>query len=250
MGSSKVIVGDAVNDKVLKVISPSKPYPHGIAINESIDRMLITSSVRASDFGDAGETVTVFELSTGKELTSHKLSRKPSPSGVAPVEVLFVPGTNPPTVYATNMNGGTIWAGVWNPATKDFRFDEAIDFSPMGSGVPLEMYFNDKGDRLYVTTASPGHFHIFDISNDLLKPKLLKTLSVRGGAHHVSFSPDERLAFVQNNFLGLPGMDDGSVTVIDLKKEAVVASMDTLKKQGLNPNAIILLPEWHHDAGH
>ncbi len=200
MGSSKVIVGDAVNDKVLKVISPTKPYPHGIAINENIDRMLITSSVRASDFGDAGETVTVIELSTGKELTSHKLSRKPSPSGVAPVEVLFVPGTNPPTVYATNMNGGTIWAGVWDPAKKDFRFDEAIDFTPLGSGVPLEMYFNEKGDRLYVTTASPGHFHIFDISNDLLKPKLLKTLPVSGGAHHVSFSPDERLAFVQNNF--------------------------------------------------
>ena len=55
MGSSKVIVGDAVSDKVLKVISPSKPYPHGISINEDIDRMLITSSVRASDFGDPGE---------------------------------------------------------------------------------------------------------------------------------------------------------------------------------------------------
>jgi hypothetical protein len=250
MGSSKIIVGDAVNDKVLKVISPTKPYPHGIAINENIDRMLITSSVRASDFGDAGETVTVIELSTGKELTSHKLSRKPSPSGVAPVEVLFVPGAKPPTVYATNMYGGTIWAGVWDSAKKDFRFDEAFDFSPMGSSVPLEMYFNEKGDRLYVTTASPGHFHIFDISNDLLKPKLLKTLLVGGGAHHVSFSPDERLAFVQNNFLGLPGMDDGSVTVIDLEKEEVVASMDTLKKQGLNPNSIVLLPEWHHDAGH
>ena len=250
MGSSKVIVGDAVSDKVLKVISPSKPYPHGIAINEDIDRMLITSSVRASDLGDAGETVTIIELSTGKELTSHKLSQKPSPSGVAPVEVLFVPGSKPPTVYATNMFGGTIWAGVWDPAIKDFRFDEAFDFTPLGSSVPLEMYFNEKVDRLYVTTANPGHFHIFDISGDLLKPKLLKTLPVSAGAHHVSFSPDERLAFVQNNFLGLPGMDDGSVTVIDLAKEEVIASMDTLKNQGLNPNSIVLLPEWHHDAGH
>ena len=250
MGSSKVIVGDAASDKVLKVISPSKPYPHGIAINEDIDRMLITSSVRASDFGDPGETVTIIELSTGEELSSHKLSRKPSPSGVAPVEVLFVPGAEPPTVYATNMFGGTIWAGVWDPAIKDFRFDEAFDFTPLGSSVPLEMYFNEKVDRLYVTTANPGHFHIFDISGDLLKPKLLKTLPVRAGAHHVSFSPDERLAFVQNNFLGLPGMDDGSVTVIDLAKEEVIASMDTLKNQGLNPNSIVLLPEWHHDAGH
>jgi len=249
MGSSKVIIGDAVTDQPVKVISPSKLYPHGIAVNEDIDRMLITSTVRASDLGDPGETVTVLEVSTGKELSSHKLSNKPSPSGVAPVEVLFVPKSNPPTVYATNMFGGTIWAGTWD-GKKDFNFIEVFDFNPSGSGVPLEMYFNKKGDRLYVTTASPGKFHIFDISGNLLKPKLLKTLPVGNGAHHVAFSPDGRLAFVQNNLLGLPGMDDGSVTVIDMEKEEIIKSMDTLKNQGLNPNSIVLLPEWHHDAGH
>ncbi len=250
MGSSKVIVGNAVTDETVKVISPSRPYPHGIAVNEDIDRMIITSSVRASDSGDPGETVTILEVSTGKELSSHKLSNKLSPSGVAPVEVLFVPGAKPPTAYVTNMFGGTIWAGTWDAAKKDFSFTEAFDFNAVGSGIPLEMYFNEKGDRLYVTTASPGQFHIFDISTGLLTPKLLKTLPVGNGAHHVAFSPDERLAFVQNNFLGLPGMDDGSVTVIDLKKEKVVKSMDTLKNQGFNPNSIVLLPEWHHDAGH
>ena len=103
---------------------------------------------------------------------------------------------------------------------------------------------------MYVTTVSPGQFHIFDIGNNLQKPELLKTLPVGNGAHHVAFSPDGRLAFVQNNLLGLPGMDDGSVTVIDIEKEEVVKSMDTLKNQGFNPNSIVLLPEWHHDAGH
>jgi DNA-binding beta-propeller fold protein YncE len=250
MESSKVIVGNAVTDEQLKVISPSKLYPHGIAINEDIDRMVITSTVQASDNGDPGETVTVIEASTGKELSSHKLSNKPSPSGVAPVEVLFVPGADPPTLYVTNMYGGTIWAGTWDAAKKDFRFAEAFDFNTIKNGVPLEMYFNEKGDRLYVTTASPGRFHIFDIGTSLMKPKLLKTLKVGNGAHHMAFSPDERLAFVQNNLLGLTGMDDGSVTVIDLAKEEVVASMDTLKNQGFNPNSIVLLPEWHHDAGH
>jgi DNA-binding beta-propeller fold protein YncE len=250
MGSSKVIVGNGVTDETVKVISPSQPYPHGIAVNEDIDRMIITSSVRASDFGEPGETVTILEVSTGKELSSHKLSNKPSPSGVAPVEVLFVPGAKPPTAYVTNMFGGTIWAGTWDAVKKDFNFAEAFDFNSVGSGIPLEMYFNEKGDRLYVTTASPGQFHIFDISTGLLTPKLLKTIPVGNGAHHVAFSPDERLAFVQNNFLGLPGMDDGSVTVIDLVKEKVIRSMDTLKNQGFNPNSIVLLPEWHHDAGH
>ena len=250
MGSSKVIIGDAVTDQPVKVISPSKPYPHGIAVNEDIDRFIITSSVRASDNGDPGETVTVFEASTGKELSSHKLSKKPSPSGVAPVEVLFVPGAKPPTVYVTNVFGGTIWVGAWDVIKKDFNFSEAFDFNSVGSSVPLEMYFNEKGDRLYVTTASPGRFHIFNISANILKPKLLKTLEVGNGAHHVAFSPDGRLAFVQNNFIGLPGMDDGSVTVIDIEKEEVIKSMDTLKNQGFNPNSIVLLPEWHHDAGH
>jgi hypothetical protein len=250
MGSSKVIIGDAVTDQPVKVISLSKPYPHGIALNEDIDRMIITSSVRASDLGDPGETVTVLEASTGKELSSHKLSKKPSPSGVAPVEVLFVPGAKPPTAYVTNVFGGTIWVGTWDAGKKDFNFVEAFDFNSVGSGVPLEMYFNEKGDRLYVTTASPGQFHIFDIRKSLLHPKLLKTLPVGNGAHHVAFSPDGRLAFVQNNFLGLPGMGDGSVTVIDIEKEEVIRSMDTLKNQGLNPNSIVLLPEWHRDAGH
>jgi DNA-binding beta-propeller fold protein YncE len=250
MGSSKVIIGNAVTDQPVKTISPTKLYPHGIAVNEDIDRMIITSTVRASDLGDPGETVTVIEASTGKELSTHKLSNKPSPSGVAPVEVLFVPGTETPTVYVTNMFGGTIWAGTWNEENKDFTFVEAFDFNSIGNGVPLEMYFNEKGDRFYVTTASPGRFHIFDISTSIVKPKLLNTIEVGNGAHHVAFSPDERLAFVQNNLLGLPGMDDGSVTVIDLTKEEVVASMDTLKNQGFNPNSIVLLPEWHHDAGH
>jgi DNA-binding beta-propeller fold protein YncE len=250
MGSSKIIVGDAVTDKPVNAISLSHPYPHGIAVNEDIDRMITTSTVRASDLGDPGETVTIFEASTGKELSSHKLSSKPSPSGVAPVEVLFIPRADPPTVYVTNMYGNTIWAGTWDVGEKDFKFAEVFDFNPLGSGVPLEMYFNEKGDRLYVTTASPGQFHIFDIKEDFLKPKLLKTLPVGNGAHHVAFSPDEHLAFVQSNLLGLPGMDDGSVTVIDLKKEKVLKSMDTLKNQGFNPNSIVLLPEWHHDAGH
>ena len=250
MGSSKVIVGNADTDEQLKIISPSKPYPHGIAINEDIDRMIITSTVRASDLGDPGETVTVLEASTGKELSSHKVSNKASPSGVAPVEVLFVPKADPLTVYITNMFGGTLWAGTWDAAKKNFIFAEVFDFNAIGNGVPLEMYFNEKGDRLYVTTASPGRFHIFDISDNLLKPNLLKTLKVGNGAHHVAFSPDERLAFVQNNLLGLPGMDDGSVTVVDLVKEKVIRSMDTLKNQGFNPNSIVLLPDWHHDAGH
>lgn len=250
MGSRNVVIGDVKTGKVKQVVDIPFAYPHGIAIHEGIDRMLVTSTVRPSDMGDAGESIAVVELSTGKVLGSHKVSDKPSPSGDAPVEILFVPGSQPPVAYVTNMFGGTLSAAVWDPAKKDFALRVIHDFNGVKAGVPLEMYFNKKGDRLYVTTAKPGHFHIFEISQDALAPKLRKTLPAGGGAHHVAITPDERLAYVQNSLLNLPGMSDGTITVIDLEKEEVHGTLDTFSKRGLNPNMIVLLPDWYHPAGH
>ncbi len=249
MGSNTVIVGDGVSDKPLQTIKTSQPYPHGIAINQSIDRILVTGTIK-HDLTEPGETITAIEASTGKVLESYKLSNKASPSGVAPVEILFVPGSNPPVAYITNMFGGTLWAATWNPATKKFAVQEVYDFSTIKAGVPLAIYFNRAADRLYVTTANPGKFHIFDVSGGALTPRLLKTIPTAAGAHHVAITPDEKLAFVQNNFLDLKGMNDGSITVIDLETEKVIGQLDTLKKAGLNPNLIVLLPKWYHPAGH
>lgn len=55
---------------------------------------------------------------------------------------------------------------------------------------------------------------------------------------------------VQNSFLNLEGMRDGSVTVVEMAGGEVIASMDTLKNDGLNPNVIVLLPEWSGSDGH
>jgi hypothetical protein len=110
--------------------------------------------------------------------------------------------------------------------------------------------FNEKGDRLNVTTGVPGHLNIFDISQDPRHPKRLKSIPTAAGAHHVAFSKDNRFAFVQNNLLNLPEMSDGSITVIDMVKGEAMASIDTLKNQGFNPNCIVLLPEWSKGHGH
>jgi len=142
MGTDKVLVGDATTDTVKQVIATPKPYPHGIAINSGIDRMLITSTVRPADLGDPGETVSESELSTGKSLASHTVSNKPSPSGEAPVEVLFLPESDPPIAYVTNMFGGSLWAGAWRADRNTFDFAQAVDLSEIGAGVPLEIYFN------------------------------------------------------------------------------------------------------------
>jgi len=249
MGSDSMVVGDAVTDKPLKTIKLAAKYPHGLAIHNGIDRILLTSTVRASDLGDAGEVISAVEASSGKVLGTYKLSKKPSPSGEAPVEILFVPKAEPPVAYVTNMYGGTLWAAKWDKGKKDFDVSQVHDFNPSGVGVPLEIYFNAKGDRMYVTTAKPGHLHVFDTSNPM-QPKLLKSIPAAEGAHHVAFTKDGRYAFVQNALLNLPGMSDGSVTVVDLKEEKVVASMDALKSKGFNPNSMVLLPKWNVLAGH
>jgi hypothetical protein len=250
MGTQAMVMGDAVADKVVKTVKLAKPYPHGIAIHDGIDRILVTSTVRATDLGDAGETITAIEASTGKVLQSYKVSKKASPAGEAPVEVLFVPGAKTPVAYVTNMYGGTLWSASWNAPKKSFDVTLAHDFSAQKAGVPLEIYFSPKSDLMYVTTAKPGHLHIFDLKAGPAKPKLRKSIAIAEGAHHVAFTKDWRYAFVQNALLNLPGMSDGSITVVDLKEEKVIGSVDTLKNKGYNPNSIVLLPKWNHLAGH
>ena len=250
MGSAKLIIGDAVADQPIKTVSLPRPYPHGVAIHNGIDRLLVTETVRATDLKDAGETITVIEASTGKILATHKVSNKASPSGEAPVEILFVPGSNPPVAYVTNMYGGTLWTATWNPQTKDFDVAQVFDFATAKAAIPLEMYFNEKIDRLYVTTAKPGHLHVFDVSKGFGKPELLTSIPAAEGAHHVAFTKDERFAYVQNSLLNLPGMSDGSVTVVDLTKGEAVGSLNALKDSGFTPNCIVLLPQWNNPAGH
>lgn len=249
MTSANVWQGRVATDEITGEIKLPDTYPHGLGVNSQIDRILVTSTV-AGDLSDPREVVSVVKASTLHALDQIKVTNKESPSGVAPVEILPVPGAERPTFYVTNMFGLTLWALVWDEQAQNFEASEVYDFTPLSVGVLLEMYFNDAGDRMYVTTASPGHLHIFDMSRGPMSPKLVKSLPTGEGAHHVGITRDERYAFVQNSLLNLPGMSDGSITVIDLEKGEVVASVDTLKNMGLNPNSIVLLPEWNHLAGH
>jgi DNA-binding beta-propeller fold protein YncE len=145
------------------------------------------------------------------------------------------------------MMEGTLWAGVWDPKTKTFSFHQVDDFGPREQGMPLEMMYNAKGDRLYVTTAKPGFVNLYD-NTDPRQPKFLKAIPAAPGAHHTVLSPDERYLFVQNSLLNLEGISDGSITVIDLKKDTVLGSIDTLKAHGFNPNCIMLLPNHFQKA--
>lgn len=242
MGTSNVVVGDAETDEVIDSIAMPKPWPHGISVRDDIDRIIVTSTVKP-DLTAAGEHVIVLRASTNEVLSVHKTSSKPSPSGAAPVEVFFVPGTNPPVAYITNMNEGTLWTATWQPETETFAFAQVEDVTRLGQGMPLEVYFNEAGDRAFVTTAKPGHLNVYDIS-DPAAPRHLTAVPTAAGAHHLVFSADGRYAFVQNSLLNLEGLSDGSISVVDLQTGAKVDSIDTFKEAGLRPNMIVLLPEF------
>jgi hypothetical protein len=250
MGSSKIIVGDAVNDTYTETWDSPVKYPHGIALNEDIDRMLVTSTVRATDFGDPGNTLGIIEASTGKHLGTVSVTNKPAPNNIAPVEVVFVPKTDPPVAWVTNMNDASLWVVAWNPKTKTFDSRAGYDFSEVDAAVPLEIYFNADGSEMHVTTSNPGKLHFFDLSKDRKSATLTKTLDTAGGAHHVAYTADGRYAFVQNSFINLPGMSDGSISIVDLKSREVIKSWDTLKNAGFNPNCLVLLSEWNDPMGH
>ena len=250
MGSDAVVVGNAVDDTYTHTIKTPVPYPHGIVIHEGIDRMLLSSTVRASDLADPGEEIAVFKASTGEFLNRIKVSNKESPSGEAPVEILFVPESDPPVAYITNMYGGSLWTATWNAEKEDFDVAEAYDFASEEVGIPLEIYFNADGTELHVTTANPGRIHFFDISANPAKPKHTKTLEAGEGAHHVAYTKDGKYAYVQNSFINLPGMSEGSITVIDMEKKEVIDTIETFVDNGLNPNCMVLLPEWNDMMGH
>jgi len=138
---------------------------------------------------------------------------------------------------------GAIWAATWNPDKRDFEVQEVIDLAPTGGSFPVAMGVNSDESLLIVPTIRPGHINIFNISGDLMKPKLLKTLPAGQGAHHTALTPDERYAFVQNGVLNLPGLSDGSITVIDLESLEVIDSIDTFKDAGYAINHILMLPD-------
>ncbi|MHB8763856.1 MAG: YncE family protein [Deferrisomatales bacterium] len=244
MGSSRVVVGDARLDRPRAAIDLPAPYPHGIALHEGIDRLLVTSTVRPTDLGEPGDSVTVLEARAGRVLSTHRVPPGPAPTGSAPVEVMFHPTADPPVAYLTTLYGGGLWTAAWDPAIRAFDLRLAFDLAALGFEMPLEVYFSADGGKLFVTTARPGNLHVFDLGRGVRTPILLRTVPTAAGAHHVAFTPDGRLAFVQNSLLNLPGLSDGSITVVDLARGEAVARVDTLKNQGLNPNCIVLLPDW------
>ncbi len=248
LGSDNVLVGDAVTDRPLSTIDLPEPHPHGIAVHEGIGRMLVTRS-NSPDFSFIGDTITAIDLATMKPRGTYRVSNQPSPAKVGPAFIFFPPGLDPPVAFVNNFAGRSLWAALWDPEKKDFTVREVFEFGEAEHAFPIAMDFSAARDRMYLATSQPGSFHIFDTSAGVLQPVLVKTLTTAPGAHHFAITADERYAIVQNGLINFPGMNDGAITVVDLRTEEVIAQIDTLKNAGLTNNDIILLPAWYRPRG-
>ena len=248
LGSHNVLVGDAITDRPITTIDLPEPHPHGIAVHDGIGRMLVTSS-NSPDFSFIGDTITAIDLATMKPTGTYRVSNEPPPAKVGPAFFVFLPRADPPVAFVANWAARSVWAALWDPDKKDFTVQEVFEFGEAEHAFPIAMDFSAARDRMYLATSQPGSFHIFDTSVDPLQPVLIKTLATAPGAHHLAITPDERYAIVQNGLINFPGMNDGAITVVDLRAEGVVGQIDTLKNAGLTNNDIILLPPWYRPLG-
>ena len=235
MGSDNVMVFDANTDKRINEISANQEqnsdayikYPHGISADEKINRMIVTQTVSPA-LDDPQSSVTIVEYSTGKVLSTIKLSKnEDTPS--APVEVMFHP--EKPIAYVTGMLDGTIWVLVWDEQTESFEPKLVDDGAIREHTWPLDLSLGPKGN-LYVSFGSPGVVNEYSLQNPE-QPELLRTLPAEPGAHHVLFSVDGRYMFVQNNLLNLDGLNSGTISVVDLNTGTLVATLDNLVEQGM-----------------
>lgn len=240
-------VFNAGNNQLIKTIKapiqtdPNKfiMYPHGISINEEKGLMMVTSTIHPDLTSGFGNTCTLLDLNTYEVKETYQVADSPTDLS-SPVEVLLLRGKFPQYALATTMLGGDIWIAPYNPATKKYdAFSKIFDGSTQGLGWTLEMYIDDNS-RLYVSFADPGKVLIFDISN-LPQLKLLKTLTADKGAHHMAFFKTKKgkeVVAVQNNLLDIPGINSGTISIIEIETGKTLGTVDLRSKYGILPESI------------
>lgn len=214
-------------------------YPHGISVNESRNLMMVTSTIHPDLTSGVGNSTTLIDLTTYDLIKTYTVADSPTVMS-APVEVLLLRGEFPQYALATTMLGGDIWIAPYNETTHRYdEFSKIFDGASHGLGWTLEMYI-DNTKKLYVSFADPGKVLVFDISN-LPNLNLVKTLNADKGAHHMSFfktKSGKSVVAVQNNLLDIPGINSGTINVIELSTGAVLGTVDLRAQYGIIAESI------------
>ena len=199
-------------------------------------------AVKAVAEDDKSDFLIRIDLDSGEEISRQLVSKNDPSVQSAPTELLKIPGSNPPAAFVVSMFAPKLRVATWDASVLEFKIETVFDFTPLKSSFLMELTNNSSQGRLYVTEAKPGRLHVLKISQKPLSLKLIKTIKLAEGARQAALSRDGKYIFIQNSYLNLPGMSDGTITVVEQKSLKVVGSMNILKDQGLNPNSIILLP--------
>lgn len=240
--SEKIIVGEVKTDKIKNIMEFAGSYPHDLVFLPRIKRLLLSSST-SGDLNDAHNFLISIDKISGNEIQRLPVGNKKGRSAPAPGPMLHVQGFTPPTVLILNTLGSQLKGLIWDNNISNFKITNIFDFKSIKAQMPLDFVLDYEQKKLYVTTIKPGQLHVFDFRNNQPKINTRETINLAGGSRQIIMSSDRKYIFIQNSYLNLPGMSDGSVMVVDKKSTKLLATSVALKNKGLNPNSLMLIPD-------
>jgi hypothetical protein len=222
-------------------------YPHGISANEDLGLMLVTSTVHPDLTTGMGNTVTLIDMATNEPVQTVLVGESWDDLS-QPVEVLMLRDGLPSYALVTTVMGGDIWIAPLDEAARRLgEFSQAVDGAVEELGIALEFYIgpgddpeSDEDQLLYVSFALPGVVNAYSLDN-LPELELVKTFEAEPGTHHFGFFLTEsgREAMVmQNNLLNGPGINAGTLTIVDIHTGELLDRLDPTSDHGLMPESL------------
>jgi len=244
---------DARSNKLLKTIAapgsdstsstPFIMHPHGISANEALGKLMVTNTAHPTLPKNIGNSVTEIDMRTNEAVRTYLVAESPTEL-TNPVEVLLTRGDLPPFALVSTVNGGDIWVAPYDAATGQFGlFVQKVDGAKEGLDVALEFYIhtNHHGEKeLYVSFGVPGVVKVYSLDR-LPELPLKRTLPAGPGAHHMAFfetTSGREVMVIQNNLLNIPGLNGGTMQVIDTHTGEVIQTLDLAAQHSLMPEAI------------
>jgi DNA-binding beta-propeller fold protein YncE len=217
----------------LKVAIPVVTRPLQVAVTPDGSTALVTSFDNAVNFIDLGTNKVTYTLMTDASINPHGLAISPdgtrayissfNTNGVIAVIDLgtrAIIATLPTISYAQGLtltpDGSQVWVTSPLAASVDI-FDTLTNTRVTGLNISetSDVAFNSTGTRAYITTSStiPGSVVAIDTSTY----QTIKSYPVGLGPTDIKMSYADQFLVVNNN-------SDGSISVIDLLKDAVVTT--------------------------